>query len=312
MRIFQPFDIQREVYPIIEQGAQGIVYAFDQDIVLKQPYEYEVLTDEETHHHVHLTLNGFVAREKELVLYDVLHTNPHPNIGRRLETDQSDCLFLERIEPLKEAWLTSTESDRRRWARELLSALGWLEKLGWVHGDLGKRNMGVVADDSGTTHLKLFDFGSTSQLSHEHADMILKKDHFDLATCLHFILSGVDPLSGSLSSAELKQARETLIAGRGTVAPAAQSLAGVIQDGWTGKACGKMFGDIALQVDGALGVPADEVPYSGRPDSYYRDLEVRCRDWLESATRSPRWMTKENYFVACMSVGIDVTLYTGQ
>ncbi|RSL62390.1 hypothetical protein CEP51_013476, partial [Fusarium floridanum] len=137
MRIFKPFDVRREDHPIIEQGAQGIVYAFDQDIVLKQPYEYEVLTDKETHHHAYLTLSGFIAREKELVLYDVLQSNPHPNIVRRLNTDQSDCLFLERVEPLKETWLGSSEADRRRWARGLLSALSWLEKLGWAHGDLG-------------------------------------------------------------------------------------------------------------------------------------------------------------------------------
>ncbi|KAM6513312.1 hypothetical protein FALCPG4_015749 [Fusarium falciforme] len=73
--------------------------------------------------------------------------------------------------------------------------------------------MGLFSDGSGKTHLKLFDFGSAYQLSHEHADRMLEKDHFDLATCLHFILSGIDPLSGSLSLVELKQARETLIAG---------------------------------------------------------------------------------------------------
>ncbi|RSL76784.1 hypothetical protein CEP52_017766 [Fusarium oligoseptatum] len=62
------------------------------------------LADKETHHHAYLTLSGFIAREKELVLYDVLQSNPHPNIVRRLNTDQSDCLFLERVEPLKETW----------------------------------------------------------------------------------------------------------------------------------------------------------------------------------------------------------------
>ncbi|RMJ05328.1 hypothetical protein CDV36_013999 [Fusarium kuroshium] len=310
MRIFKPFDVRREDHPIIEQGAQGIVYAFDQDIVLKQPYEYEVLTDKETHHHAYLTLSGFIAREKELVLYDVLQSNPHPNIVRRLNTDQSDCLFLERVEPLKETWLGSSEADRRRWARGLLSALSWLEKLGWAHGDLGKCNMGIFSDDSGKTHLKLFDFGSAYQLSHEHADRMLEKDHFDLATCLHFILSGIDPLSGSLSSVELKQVRETLIAGCWTVAPAAAPLADVIQDGWTGRACKASFGSIAAHVDGALGLaPVDEVLCSSRPDSYYGDLEVRCRNWLGSATRSLLWMSREDYFATCKSVGIDVSMY---
>jgi hypothetical protein len=91
--------------------------------------------------------------------------------------------------------------------------------------------MGLFSDGSGKTHLKPFDFGSAYQLSHEHADRMLEKDHFDLATCLHFILSGIDPLSGSLSLVELKQAREMLIAGCWTGAPAVAPLADVIQDG---------------------------------------------------------------------------------
>ncbi|KAI0815457.1 hypothetical protein GGR55DRAFT_628928 [Xylaria sp. FL0064] len=121
--------------------------------------------------------------------------------------------------------------------------------------------MDIVTDDSGTKHLQLVDFGSAYRLSHEYANMMLEKDHFDLATYLHFIPSGVDPLSSSLSSAELKQARETLIAGHETVVPAAAPLADVIQDSWTGRACRASFGDIARHVDGALGlVLADEAP----------------------------------------------------
>ncbi|GAW27301.1 hypothetical protein SAMD00023353_10300180 [Rosellinia necatrix] len=69
--------------------------------------------------------------------------------------------------------------------------------------------MSIAADDdSSMKHLQLFDFGFACRFfKHEDANMMLEKSCFDLATCLHFILSGVDPLSGSLSTAELQQTR---------------------------------------------------------------------------------------------------------
>lgn len=84
--------------------SQGLVYALDQDIVLKLLFQYEVSQDMEMAHCWDLSLRGFViATEKELDVYRALHGRPHPNFARRLVIDKSDCLFLERLVPLQRA-----------------------------------------------------------------------------------------------------------------------------------------------------------------------------------------------------------------
>jgi serine/threonine protein kinase len=107
-------------------------------------------------------LAGFVATEKEVAVYDAVNARPHPSIAQRLNVNSSRCLFLERLKPLDQVWSKSNENTRRRWILELVDGLSWLEQLGFTHGDIAIRNMGVDSSD----HLKIFDFGSATPSNH--------------------------------------------------------------------------------------------------------------------------------------------------
>ncbi|KAH8907733.1 hypothetical protein BR93DRAFT_562069 [Coniochaeta sp. PMI_546] len=259
--------------------------------------------DDDVKHYLDRALGSFVAMEKELAVYEALRDQPHPNIVRRLETDQPDCLFLERLQPLQEAWSQSEDADRHRWANELLSALSWLEHLGFAHGDLAVRNLAVDA----TKRLKLFDFGSAVPRDHYDYAADVKRDHFDLATCLHFILTGVDPFAEARSARDVAEVRKRLAEGRGSVEAGAEDLADVIQDGWTGRAGITAFGALAGRVAQSLG-PAGADGRPGLSDDHYQRLKVRCVEWLNGATRNPLWLDAEQYCAACRARGYEVDM----
>ncbi|EFY93674.1 kinase domain containing protein [Metarhizium acridum CQMa 102] len=245
------------------------------------------------HRHVallDLSIRSFTAMEKEMAIYDALQLQPHRNFTQRLGPGSTDYLFIERLDPLQKVWSVASREDRHRWALDLLDATSWLEKLGFIHGDLAVRNLGV---DSVNT-LKIFDFGSSSP-SESSTDVIT--DHFDLATCLHFILSGVDPFAGVQSRSEAIQIRDTLQAGRWTIAQGAEVIGGVIQDGWTGRAGAKSFKDLLNQVTRILGVPSVPLDLKARRE-YYQRLQLRCQDWLCNTPKNPLWKKPDEYIAS--------------
>ncbi|OBR16394.1 Protein kinase domain-containing protein [Colletotrichum higginsianum IMI 349063] len=284
--------------------SQGLVYAIDSEIVIKMPFQYAVVEDPDEHHLLELSLRSFISLEKELAVYATLKAHPHPNFVRRLETGQSDCLFLERLEPLERAWPRSTEPERRRWALELLDAVSWLEAHGWADGDLAVRNLGV----DGSNRLKLFDFGSAVHSSHPDYAIDVVRDHFELATCLHYILSGIDPLKNLRSYAEVKEVRAQLAGGHGVIGPGAEVLADIIHDGWTGRSSSTSFGQIYRRVSCLFRSIAGAATLPERPESHYQRLESRCRDWLGRASRNARFQEIEGYVRDCKAVGLDADL----
>ncbi|POR36085.1 Uncharacterized protein TPAR_03704 [Tolypocladium paradoxum] len=296
MKIITPFVDPGE--SLCTGPSQGLVYAVDQGVVLKVPFEYPALADARLHYLLDQSLKSFVSLEKELSVYDALKVNPHRNIARRLETGQTDCIFLERLTPLEEVWPDSTEPDRQRWALELLDAVRWLEQLGWAHGDLAVRNLGV----DGANRLKLFDFGSATTSSHEDFANDVRRDHFHLATCLHFILSGRDPLAGLHSYREVESARATLSAGKGGIAKGAEVIAEIIQDGWTGRSSSGTFYEVFQRASGILGA-LDRDAMSDGQEAFYMDLESRCKVWLQHSERDPAWRKTEDYAMVCREVG---------
>lgn len=86
--------------------SQGLVFAIDSDIVPKLPFQYPIpdeIHDDGVKLYLNRALGSFVAMEKELAVYEALRDQPHANISRRLETNQPDRLFLERLQPLQGA-----------------------------------------------------------------------------------------------------------------------------------------------------------------------------------------------------------------
>lgn len=283
--------------------SQGIVFAIDPDIVIKMPFQYPIVSDIDVHHMLDLSVRSFVCLERELAVYDTLKARPHHNIAQRFETDNIDCLFLERLTPLDVAWPHSTETDRRRWALEFINAVSWLETCGWASGDLAVRNIGI--DD--TNRLKIFDFGSAINESHADYAYELARDHFDLATCLNFILSGLDPFATARSSNDIKRVRAELSLGLGKIGKGAEVLGGVIQRCWTGRDAAVSFGQIARQVFDAISPFASSIPPE-YDQGRYKQLENRCRTWLANESRNTLWMDAEQYVLGCKSVGHDANL----
>ncbi|KAJ4292840.1 hypothetical protein N0V88_005498 [Collariella sp. IMI 366227] len=271
--------------------SQGLVYALDEEVVLKVPFQYRVTGNPDMEHYLDLSLASFVAMEKEIAVYDTLAARPHANFPRRITLDVEDTLFLERLEPLQEASLRASRADRESWVLELLSAVSWLEKIGFVHGDLAVRNLGVDRSN----RLKLFDFGSSISRSHPDFANEVIRDHFSLATCLHFLLSGIDPFAEVRSRAEAENIRAMMEGGRWKIGEGAEKLADTIQDGWTGRNTHLPFHDILEQATRILSAPSSREEHHDR-------LEVRCRNWLRLAQRNPLWKPVDEYVLACKGV----------
>ncbi|EQL01885.1 kinase domain containing protein [Ophiocordyceps sinensis CO18] len=312
MKLILPFrELPEECLSI--GPSQGLAYGLDRDIILKVPFQYEVTAEVDMAHCWDLSLGSLVAMEKELAVYEALRDRPHDNFTRRLASednltrklapDQSEFLLLERLQPLQEAWPDSSLEDRLRWVSELVAAVGWLEKLGFVHGDLAVRNLGIDT----TQRLKLFDFGSATPCSHPDYSNDVGRDHFHLATCLHFILSGVDPFDHVSSHAEAVETRSLLESGQWKIAKGAEILADVIQDGWTGRTGSSTFGQLSSLVAEVVGT-RDQGSIPALSESHYQHLECRCRDWLRRAERDPLWKAPDEYVLACRGVGHEADL----
>ena len=285
--------------------SQGLVYSLDNDIVIKLPFQYSIPDDLDKNAVPYLnhTFRSFIAMEREIAVYDVLAKKPNANVARRLKADSSTCLFLERLHPLEEKWAESDETMRHRWVREMLAVICWLEELGFTHGDIAVRNLALDSSN----HLKLFDFGSTTTEHHYDYAADVKRDHSGLATCLHYILSGVDPFANTYSVQEVRQLESRLLEGRGTIGAGAEILIDVIQDGWTGQAASTKFSHVKKRVE-AIICPKDPESVSEIPEEYYERLESRCAEWLKRATPDPRWMSPEEYCAACIARGYEADM----
>jgi serine/threonine protein kinase len=103
-----------------------------------------------------MSLRSFAIFKKESTFYDLLAKKPHPNLAHKLQCKQRSGIVLQRFIPLERAWKFHMKEMHFIWIQHLLSALAWLENLGYTHGDLKVDNMGI----DGNNRLRLFDFGS--------------------------------------------------------------------------------------------------------------------------------------------------------
>lgn len=159
--------------------SQRIVYQLDETIVVKVPYQYPVDdTSPEANDDLFLSLQSFALFKKESQFYNLLAVEPHPHMAWIVQRDHVPAISLERLDPVKEIWADVNRDTRMEWIQQLLSALAWVEKLGYTHGDIAIRNMGVDQ----RRHLEVYDFGSLTHKADEDFCQQVLNDHFGYQT----------------------------------------------------------------------------------------------------------------------------------
>lgn len=289
--------------------SQGIVYELNEEAVIKLPFQYPVgdgSTTDEAKDHLYLSLRSLALLKRERHFYDLLAEAPHPNIVHRFPSEREDSLVLEHLNPIAEAWPFSTRGLRERWIQQLLDALVGIEKLGYLHGDITIRNIAVSHDNQ----LKLFDFGSIVHYTDEDFDEQVLDDHASLAACIHFLASGVDPLSKAKNVADLQKIRNDLEQGTAIIEEAAGDLEEVIRAGWM-RIPRSPFSFLQLQkriADIFGGSAANRLP---SPElKYLLGMESTCPAWLYSQPdRDARWMDEVDYRAAWKEKGYEVPSY---
>lgn len=199
--------------------------------------------------------------------------------------------------------MNSDKTMRYHWLTELVDAISWLEELGFTHGDLAIRNLAVDSSN----RLKLFDFGSTTTNDHYNHIADVKRDYLGLATCLHYILTGVDPFANAHLVQDVRQTKSQLLAGNGTIGAGAEILTDIIQAGWSGQAALTKFSYVKKRVHAIIGTRGRE--YTPEiSEEHYQRLEYCCAEWLKSATLDERWMNPNDYCAACRAKGYEAEM----
>ncbi|KAI9843692.1 MAG: hypothetical protein M1837_006160 [Sclerophora amabilis] len=284
--------------------SQGMVYKLDENVVVKLPFQYPVDdTSPETDDHLFLSLQSFALFKKESHFYSLLAEAPHPHIARSFRNGQAHALFMECLDPLEEVWGRVTRDTRLGWTTQLLDALAWMESLGYIHGDITIRNMGVDR----RSQLKLYDFGSIVHKDEENFHLCVLDDHFSLANTIHFLASGVDPLAKADSLPDLRRIEADLREGTAAVEEEARDLEQVIQDGWRRIPRSKSgFSDLRKIVAEMIGHDSTQgLPH--RPDNL--SLEVTSPHPFLS-DEEPQWMNEEEYRIAWMEKGYTLPTWT--
>jgi hypothetical protein len=272
--------------------SQGIVYQICDKAVIKVPFQYPVADtlpadEDEINDQIHMSLRSFALFRKECAFYAVLARKPHPNILQRLQSRNLSGIVLPRLRSLEQAWSIHTYETHLAWIQQLLAALEWLEELGYIHGDLKIQNMGI----DGHNQLKLFDFGAIRHRTEEGFHVQVVKDHFTLATCIHFLASGIDPFAEAKSYTDVQKTLRTLREGNGIVDEAAKDFEKIIQAGWTGTV--STFSSLRQTIIGT------------RRDHQVTESfsEMLDHSVLE---HDPRWLDEETYRAAWKAAGYEV------
>lgn len=152
------------------------------------------------------------------------------------------------------------------------------------------------------------DYHPESIPSAEIAGGKMGRAHQRLASCLHYILTGVDPDQQAQQMGDARysqtdriQWREKVRRGEYPIAPGAEPIANILQDAWTLRTTASdeatSFSEVERKIRDALG-PVDIEGNGGLQPVNNADLELieeRCRAWLETQEREPKWMGSREY-----------------
>lgn len=281
-------------------SSQGTVYELDGNSVIKVPFQFPVgdgCTDDEKTGHLMLSLKAFNYFKQESRIYDLLTKHPHPNVVASFQCSKPDCLILERVKPLEDAWNDSTEHLRGMWILELLDVVSFLEDLDYLHGDITIFNMGIDHEN----RLKIFDFGSAVHVKDQDFGHQILEDQFDLATCIFFLASGIDPFAEAQSFADLNRTRQDLQQCRFPFPAAAKKYQAVIEACWSQKQP-KSFKQLRQAVADISGVLVPSISGTGLSQVANPSLG----SLLERLTREEGWMSEEEYRIAWSKAGFKV------
>jgi serine/threonine protein kinase len=272
--------------------SQGIVFELSDEAVIKVPFQYPVTRSpptDETNDQIYISLRSLALFKRESAFYTVLAKYPHANLAQRLPSKFLSGIVLPRFRSLEQIWSLHTRKTHFTWIKQLVNAVAWLENLGYTHGDLKILNMGINSHDQ----LQLFDFGSVMHCDDEGFSEQVLEDHFALATCIHFIASGVDPIAKANSYAEVQRVHSTLKGGQGIVDEEARDFRKVIQEGWTGA-----VSSFSSLKKGIADIGDDMVDQSGLSEAQ-SDVDHLTLE------EDPRWMNEEAYRAAWQAQGYE-------
>ena len=248
-------------------ASQGVAYRLPNDLVLKMPFQYPIgdidPTDlDEAVEQLKSSQSSIDSFESERAFYRSLsEAGGHVYIVNVDHTTLDHGILLEYLQPLEDVWSISSTVTRVRWIRQLMRAVARIEELGFTHGDLAIRNMGVDKNND----LKVFDFGSVHRHSEQGIQMAIERDLSRLGNCLHFLASGKDPLADIFELQALRRVESALKNGTFEIDHLARPLEDILRYCWR-------------QDVGEVG--------SVNPCKAFRHLELAVSDALAKATPS--------------------------
>lgn len=142
----------------ISRGVAGHVFHINPNIVLKSPTKFDNAFPEQMEE----MEESDKKIEAEKAIYRVLMEYPHPNIVQCILC-VPEGIFLRRMESTLQERLSQSRTatiptrTQERWVLQLTSAVAWLERLGFVHGDLRPANILLDANDN----IQVGDFDAT-------------------------------------------------------------------------------------------------------------------------------------------------------
>jgi serine/threonine protein kinase len=126
----------------ISRGSAGQVFAISQSVVFKCP----TLFDNPVRAQAEEMEESIKKLENEKAIYQILMEYWHPNIVCGLLC-VPEGIFLHRQEMTLETrierspMLAISPNTQKRWIQQIISALTWIEHLGYAHGDLRPANI---------------------------------------------------------------------------------------------------------------------------------------------------------------------------
>lgn len=139
----------------LARGSAGQVFVISSNVVFKCPTVLENPTSEQAKE----MKESVEKLGNEQAVYKTLMKHRHPNIVHGILCI-SEGIFLQRLGPTLEYHMTQCSTNpniQKRWIRQLASALAWLERLGYVHGDLRPANIFLDVMEN----IQLGDFDAT-------------------------------------------------------------------------------------------------------------------------------------------------------